>query len=287
MIKIKSHYLNEEIEVNGYNVMANDQEVVLMNHSDFEALYLAYEEKMQLRREYQDLTDLYKYPAIRCIITSGILENHHSGNKIGSAHPKSLKNNVSQSFPAEMAEKRAFDRAVKEFFALESRVYSEDEILGVKVEKREDHPGEDAVLIESSAETIAKEMIETAAKPTDQEPEIVPEVAADTQEGIVPAEPVMDVPEIDDPIIPDQEEEDYANMHITFGQYFLNGQDLTVKETFEYDKQQVASGAQKKSLIDFFLTKARPDPERNPERAKQLEAIKKYAASIGYIPATI
>ena len=315
MIKVKSAFLKDEIEVNGCAIRANGQDVVIMSHPDFEALYLEYEETLELAREYHDLTDLYKYPAIRCVIKSG--KKRRTGNKIGSANPKSLETAVSRAFPAEVAEKRAFDRAVKEFFALESKVYSEDEVINKNMEAVTSAEVEESFVSpadyskNAEAQPARQEAVEEVKNEGGAFIADEDDVNGTTEQQIVEATnleqqiaeamnaPVDDVmlpfenkatsasEEIEAPVIPEAPEQEIsgcADVQVTFGQYFMQGKKLSVKETFEYDRQQIESGAQKKSLVDFFLTKARPDPEKNPERAEQLEAIKQYAREIGYTP---
>lgn len=66
---------------------------------------------------------------VRCILDSSILGHTES---LGEASPSNLVTRVSMEHPNSMAENRAFDRAVMDFLALDTLVYSSsDEIRGI------------------------------------------------------------------------------------------------------------------------------------------------------------
>lgn len=129
---LKSEFLNKEFEVETFDVPSPETGEVLkvVKHESIEDIInrqIPFDKSInaQIRYNFQFCEGL-SYPAYICEITDIVSGRLVSAS--GSATMGSLSSSIAKKFPAEMAEKRAFDRAAIKFLAFPKKVYSSSEI---------------------------------------------------------------------------------------------------------------------------------------------------------------
>lgn len=191
--KVFSAYLDAELPLpfEGRQVLSDGRTIFLLPHKAFVWVYRTLLADTQdkngemkgydVKVSYEDLTEGYRYPVIRCHITD---KYGHEGNRIGSAHPRSLTTEIARMYPPEMAEKRAFDRAMADYLGLED-ILSEEAYVPVagETEPQEAEPEE------TQAAAASPESAQTDTPDKAEGPESEPDKAEPEKDPVKKPEP--------------------------------------------------------------------------------------------------
>ena len=203
--KVYSAYLDAELPLPfaGRKVLSDGRTISLLPHKAFVWIYRTLladtvsgkdgkPKGYNVKVSYEDLTEGYRYPVIRCHIVD---KYGHEGNRIGSAHMRSLTTEIARMYPPEMAEKRAFDRAMADYLGLEDIIPEE-----AYVPTAEETAAESAAT-ESKSETpeppTSAENTDSAETEAAETAEPAPKDASSEEAALKPDQPTeaQDVPE--------------------------------------------------------------------------------------------
>lgn len=240
-MNIKSEYFNEEFEVDIYEQVSNGRALQVVTHASLADLVhrVLPEKGHTLNYNYEYCTGL-GYPAFICTMVDA------TGRRVsatGGALPASLTDDISRMFPVEMAEKRAFDRAVISFLGIPQKVYSSSEIeINFNVGASLDTPEEKTV---KSEETKTQEPVVETVSP----------IVLDEEEEVIDAQAMA-------------EEIDYSGYVLDLGKYRNTGK--TLKEICE-DNTDKLSG------LDWLKFMG----EKNHLKGEDKTAVEAYLRTLG------